>query len=49
MLAATDRAQVHAAGRERLREGGHRAGLVLQLDDELLGHDCLRDDWTGGF
>ena len=40
------------AGRRRARralgEVGHRAGLVLQLDDELLGHRLLRADRAGG-
>ena len=40
---ATDGAQVDPASRQRLGEGRHRAGLVLQLDDELSGHACLRD------
>ena len=35
---AADRPQVHAARRQRLGEGRHRAGLVLQLDHELVGH-----------
>ena len=42
--AAADRAQVDAARGERLGEGRHRAGLVLQLDDELVGHGTLRGD-----
>ena len=35
---AADRAKVDAARRERLGERRHRTRLVLQLDDELLGH-----------
>ena len=45
---ATDRPQVDATGRERLGERRHRAGLVLQLDDELVGHrvGLLRGGWV---
>ena len=39
---AADRPQVDAARGERFGQAGHRAGLVLQLDDELLGHRSLR-------
>jgi len=39
--ATADRAQVDAAGGERLRERRQGAGLVGQLDDELLGHGVL--------
>ena len=39
---AADRPEVDAALGERLGQGRHRAGFVLQLDDELLGHACLR-------
>ena len=38
--AAADRPEVDAARRERLGEGRHGARLVLQLDDELVGHRC---------
>ena len=42
---AADRAQVDAARRERLGEARHRAGLVLELDDELVGHGPPASDW----
>ncbi|MEJ7695218.1 MAG: hypothetical protein WKF78_00810 [Candidatus Limnocylindrales bacterium] len=35
---AADGPQVYAALSQRLREGRHRPGLILQLDDELVGH-----------
>ena len=38
---AADRPEVHAACREGLGEDRHRAGFVLELDDELVGHGRL--------
>ena len=35
-------AEVDASRRERLGQARHGPGLVLQLDDELLGHRSLR-------
>ncbi len=40
--AAADRPKVDAAGGERLCQVRHGTGLVLQLDDELVGHQTLR-------
>jgi hypothetical protein len=36
--AAPDCSQVHAASRQRLGKRRHGARLVLELDDELVGH-----------
>ena len=40
--ATADRAQIDACGSHLLREAGHLAGLVVDLDDELPGHRSLR-------
>jgi hypothetical protein len=40
--APADRPKIDATGREGFGQGRHRARLVLQLDDELVGHESLR-------